>query len=214
MTRRGDRRPGESEENARARRARLRKNTTEIREDFILDRYAGGWRVADIAQACLEHFGVTASTEAVYRAITRGLARRAELREGQEEALERYLQGLEKIIAAHMPRAVGGRDEDGGLIVPDTRSADIVLKALDRMAEATGARKRPEQHIHNTNTVVLAPGADRSAAEAEVLRRLEDERQKHLTVEGHLANVGTGLDALTTGEQRNDTMAPPPGVAA
>lgn len=205
-----------------ANRARLRKQAAAIREDAALDLYAAGVLVPDIARQIAHRFGVQQLTPGgMYSVIQRGLARRAAMRATADEtAVERYREHIEQLMAVWMPRALGlGVDDDGERRVPDLRAAEFVAKLAEKLAEADGAKRRPEYVPEpaptTTVTVFQLQGDDeRQKVTAAILHSLGKEAEKHKTIDGHLAAVGTELQALTGGPQHEDTMAPPPGVVA
>lgn len=201
-----------SEENARYARRALRKDAAIIREDQLMQLYAGGLGWDDMSRAMRMEFGGSFAATTLRRMLERGLARRAaEAPEGVKITREMLTQKIERLIIAHMPLALG--DSTG---VPDVRSADFVLKAIAQWARISGVEQAPPVHVQEGPTtninVVMPDNAD--AARQRILATLLTEAEKHKIVDGHLAAVGTGLAELTQAHEDTDTMAPPPGVVA
>jgi hypothetical protein len=194
--------------NARLARQKRRNEAAIVREDRALTLFAQGLTVPEIARTIGMEFDMAAHEPTVHRIIRRGLERRA-AEQPEEVAIARamILDRYEAIFNAHMPLAIGA--ETG---VPDVRSADVVLKVLDKQAEVLGVRKAPPtEGLINNGNIIVAPG-NADLARAAILAALQAEAEKHVTIDGHLAAVGTGLRELTEGEEENDTLGPPPGV--
>jgi hypothetical protein len=192
---------------ARHARQVRRTEAAVIREDFALRMFASGETVADIAAALSRTFNISAHQGSVYRLIRRGLAHKAAQQpEYVANARQMLLDRYDRMFEAHMPLAVGTTTG-----VPDVRSADLVLKVLDKIAEICGVKVAPPVVEQHTTFNITVPGeADR--ARADILSALARERDKHEVVEGHLAAAGTGLRELTGGVVENDRLGPPPGV--
>lgn len=192
-------------------RMRRRKNAAIVREDFAITLFARGVKMTEIAQSMAVQFGMAGDPSTTRAIIRRGLARRAaNAPEGTDEAREMLLEGYRQILAAHMPLAVG--DIGDG---PSTRSADVAMRALDRMTEITAVRRIPDAHVGGLNLTLNLGGQPDTAidqARNQILASLAAESEKHRVVEGHLSAVGTSQAALTSGEPDDDTLGPPPGV--
>jgi len=192
---------------ARSARIAARTEAAIIREDVALEMYASGAKITEIGAELASRFEVTAHQASVDRLIRRGLARRAaqepeKVKVARQMLADRY----NRMFEAHMPYALG--DATG---VPDVRSAELVLKVLDKIAEIYGVKVAPPVQESNTTININVPsGADQ--ARTDILNALARERDKHLVVEGHLAAAGTGLLELTGGTAEDDTPGPPPGV--
>lgn len=141
--------------------------------------------------------------------IRKALERRA-VEAGPTVAAARalYVERLEKLVNAYLPRAVGAIiDPVTGLpSTPDLRAAEFVLKTLrDKAAvEGVGAPKEV-----NVNVRVEQPD-DRRAAERKILADLMSLRIKHEVIEGELAEQGTGLDLIAGGVHEEHRPGPPP----
>lgn len=188
-------------------RMRRRKQAAIVREDFAITQFARGIKMSEIAAAMAIEFGMAGDMGTTRAIIRRGLARRAaNAPEGTDEAREMLLEGFRQILAAHMPLAVG--DIGDG---PSTRSAEVAMRALDKMAEITGVRRVPDQTNALNLTVNVGPGTVDEARD-KIMASLAAEAEKHQIVDGHLAAVGTSQYELTSGEPDDDTLGPPPGV--
>jgi hypothetical protein len=190
-------------------RMRRRKDAAIVREDFAVTLFARGVKVREISQAMTVEFGLAGDDGTTRAIIRRGLARRAaNAPEGTDDARELLMEGFRQILAAHMPLAVG--DVGDG---PSVRSAEVAMRALDRMAEITGVRRVPDTTVGGVNlTLNLGEQGGVDKARSQILASLEAEARKHEVVEGHLSSVGTSQAALTSGEPDDDTLGPPPGV--
>jgi hypothetical protein len=195
--------------NAELARMRRRKQAAIVREDFALAMFARGIKVKEISAAMVVEYGLAGDDGTTRAIIRRGLARRAaNAPEGTDDAREILMEGYRQILAAHMPLAVG--DIGDG---PSTRSAEVAMRALDRMAEITGVRRVPDTNVGGVNlTVNVGEPGSVDKARNQILAGLRAEAAKHEIVEGHLASVGTSQAALTSGEPDDDTLGPPPGV--
>lgn len=187
--------PGQ--ENARQRRRRMRKDAAIIREGDALQLYASGKTYAEIAA----DLRVALSTS--YELVKRGLARRAET-EGPvvEAAKALYLERVEILVQAWMPRAIGkGLDADLQPMPPNEAAAKIMLGLLDRYADVQpGIRQALKLDLGDARPV---SGADAIAA---VMASLARVTHKGEIVEGELAAAGTNLAHATNGDDR---MSPP-----
>lgn len=203
---------GERQENARAARRRLRKEAAIVREAFLLRCYASGDTMDQIAAKMELEFG-SCSLPHLYEMLPRALARFADRLDAQtvEQARAAYVLRLETLLGAWMPRALGLPLDpaSGEFLPPDARIGELVLKAMDRIAEVTGARERPKRGDINLN-IQLPPDPD--SARRAIMAELAKEAAKHEVIQGQLAAVGTGLDQLTGGED-DDEMPPPIGPA-
>ena len=202
---------GERKEGAAAARRRLRREAAIIREDFILERYAAGDRVADIAAQVAQRYG-SCSISHLYEVIPRALARRAAALEEHtvEQARALYVERLEMLLSAHMGRALGTPFDPSTMtdaVPADLRSAVFVLGVVERIAEATGGKERPARGGVNVNVFAIPDDPDR--ARERVLVELAKERDKIRVVEGHLVAVGSTLTALTEGDGTDDRLPPP-----
>jgi hypothetical protein len=201
-------------EGAQQSRYRMRRDAAILREDFLLALYARGLTYDQIADRMRKEFGGSPSKSTVATILPRALARRAKLREEDTERLaiarQKYLLHLETMLGALMPRAIGGRDEDGELIIPDVRAGALLLQVLDRIAEIEGAKTRPEHETHNTNININVGGDGRERAVAAALNALQAEADKQRTVEGHLAAVGTTAADLEARRDTGNQLPPPP----
>jgi hypothetical protein len=196
-------------ENAAAARRRLRKEAAIVREIFLLRCYASGDTMEQIAVKMELEFG-SCSVAHLYEMLPRALARFAARLDEQTvaEARASYVLRLESLLGAWMPRALGlPLGDDGANVPPDARIGELVLKALDRIAEVTGARERPKRGDVHVN-IQLPPDVD--SARRAIMAELAKEAEKHYVVEGQLAAVGTGLDQLTGGGDAYDDEMPPP----
>ena len=191
-------------------RIKRRKQAAIVREDLAITLFARGLKVEpDICDEMRRTFGIAASGGTVREIIRRGLARRAaNAPEGTEEARELMMEGYRQILQAHMALAVGN-----GADPPSVRSADIAMRALDKMAELLGVRRVPDNPVGGLNVQfnITTPEGIGSARE-KIMASLAREAEKHGIVEGHLASVGTSRAELTSGEPDDDTLGPPPGV--
>lgn len=195
--------------NARLARVRRRKEAAIVREDLAITRFAAGLRVPEISAELRAEFGGIYDDSTTRALIRRGLARRkANAPEGTEEARTLYIEGYRQILAAHMPYATGALG-DG----PSVRSADVAMRALDKIAEVSDVRRIPESSGPQVgiNINVGTPEGIHDARD-QILATLRREAEKHMIVEGALAGVGTSQAALTSGEPDDDTLGPPPGV--
>jgi hypothetical protein len=186
-----------------------RKQAAIVREDYAITRFAAGMKVTEIAAAMAIEYGMAGDPGTTRAIIRRGLARRAaNAPEGTDDAREILMEGFRQILAAHMPLAVG--DIGDG---PSTRSAEVAMRALDRMAEITGVRRVPDTNVGGVNlTLNLGEQGSIDRARTQIMASLAAEAAKHNVVEGHLSSVGTSQAALTSGEPDDDTLGPPPGV--
>jgi hypothetical protein len=203
---------GDRKENAAASRRRLRKEAAIVREDFILERFAAGDRVDEIAAKVAGRYG-SCSRSHLYEVIPRALARRAEAldQHSVEQARALYVERLEMLLSAHMPRALGVPFDPSTMtdaVAPDLRSAVFVLGVVERIAEATGGKERPVRGAVNVNVFNIPDDPER--ARERVLAELAKETEKLRVVEGHLVAVGSTLGTLTDGHDANDRL-PPPG---
>jgi hypothetical protein len=205
---------GGGRENAKAARRRLRKDAAVVREDRLIELYARGETMTDIRDEMAREFG-SCSLSHLYEMLPRALARRAEALSATtvEEARALYVARLELAARSWAPRAFGEAiDADTGVqLAPDPRIGDLWMKAVDRIAEVTGGRERPRRGEVHVNVFNLPEDPD--GARARILAELMGEREKVLTVEGHLAGVGSSLHALTDREEPTDDRMPPPGGA-
>jgi hypothetical protein len=199
-----------SEENARDARRKRRTDAAIVREDHIMQLYAGGLGWDEMSRAMRIEFGGSFAVTTLRRMLERGLARRAaQAPEGVKIVREMLTQKIERLITAHMPLALG--DSTG---VPDVRSADLVLKAIAQWARISGVEQAPPMQIQEgpTNNINFVLPDNAENARQRILDSLLTEAEKHKIVDGHLAAVGTGLAELTQAHEETDTMAPPPGV--
>lgn len=200
--------PAPDSENARLARKRRRTQAAIVREQLAIKRFAAGVRVDEIANELRAEFGGAFSLGTTRGIIRRGLGRLAQDTEDADHARAILVEGYRQILAAHMPYAVGQLG-DG----PSTRSAEIAMKALDKIGEVSGVRRVPDITPAGVNVTVNVnePGGI-EAARGQILASLRREADKLLVVDGALATVGTSQAALTSGEPDDDTLGPPPGV--
>jgi multidrug efflux pump subunit AcrA (membrane-fusion protein) len=193
-------------ENAVARRRRMRDEQQLAREHQLLEWLAEAVPVAEMARRLGQ------SRNATYEQLDRALTRRAE-RDAPtvDKARVTWVDRLERLFSAYQARALGlGTGEDGEAGVPDLRAAELALKIYDRLAPIQGVAGPPSRH--EIDLTIHKPDDIDSARQA-ILVELAKERAKHLTIDGHLAGVGTEL-ARVVGEREEDDTPPPPGVAA
>jgi len=195
--------------NARLARVRRRKEAAIVREDLAITRFAAGLRVPEISAELRMTFGGVYEDSTTRALIRRGLARRAANDpEGVEQARVLLAEGFRQILAAHMPYATGTLG-DG----PSVRSADVAMRALDKIGEINGVRRVPDiiQGGVNVSVNVGTPEGIHDARD-QIMAALRAEAEKHRVVEGALAGVGTSQAALTGAEPDDDSPGPPPGV--
>lgn len=193
---------------ADARRKR-RIDAAIVREDRILSHYAAGKSYDQIGEEMRAEFGGSFGQSTLRRMVARGLGRRAaQIPDDVAVARQMLLERFERLFTAHMPLAIG----DGVDGVADVRSADLVRRLLNDMAEILGVKRLPPAPSEINNTIIITP-ENIDQARQQVLSHLDVERTKHEIVDGHLAAVGTGLDELISAHEDSDTLAPPPGVA-
>lgn len=202
--------PGPAPDSANARLARMKRRTQAaiVREQLAIRRFAAGMRVDEIANEMRAEFGGTFSPDTTRAIIRRGLARLAQNTEDADQARALITEGYRQILAAHMPYATGALG-DG----PSVRSAEIAMKALDKIGEVSGVRRVPDLNQGGVSVQVNInePGGI-DAARNQILDGLRREAEKLRLVDGALASVGTSQRELTSGEPEDDSMGPPPGV--
>lgn len=198
---------GERRENAQAARRRLRKEAAIIREARLLQLYARGERMQEIARIMAEEFGAC-SVSHLYEVLPRALSRLADHLDQQtvDQARALYVARLEMMFGAFAPRALGIDPDSGQSVAPDPRLGELALKVADRIAEVTGARERPKR---GDVTVNINLPDDPATARQRVVAELAAEAKKIRTVEGHLVAVGGDLLALTEHAEENDRMPAP-----
>lgn len=202
--------PGPAPDSANARMARLKRRTQAaiVREQLAIKRFAAGVRVDEIASEMRAEFGGRFNPDTTRAIIRRGLARLAQNTEDADQARVLITEGYRQILAAHMPYATGALG-DG----PSVRSAEIAMKALDKIGEVSGVRRVPDLNQGGVSVQVNInePGGI-DAARNQILDGLRREAEKLRLVDGALASVGTSQRELTSGEPEDDSMGPPPGV--
>lgn len=181
-----------------------------MREAYALERYAAGDTYTEIAAAMADRFG-SCSVSHLSELIPRALARFSDMLDEQtvNQARALYVLRLEQQVRAYTPTALGRPFDPATMsepVPPDPRVGELLLKVIDRIAEATGGRERPKR---SELTVNIQLPADPDSARKAILAELEKERDKIRTIEGHLASAGTGLNELTTGEHADDALPPP-----
>lgn len=191
-------------------RRRARIGAAIYREQVALEMWAAGRRNVEIAASIDVH------PSSVDRIVARGLARRAEA-EGPtvEAARELYLEQLRQLVAAHWPLATGtyrmpGADPDVPSPPPDVRSAEFVLKVVDKMAAVTAqglasATRTGEGEVHLHVDI-----GQLDKQREQVLASLATVRDKGAIIDAELAEAGTDLDRLSGRKAIDDRPAPPP----
>jgi DNA-binding CsgD family transcriptional regulator len=199
--------PGTWHPDGKARgRSIARQAAVEERERIALDLYIRGATQSDIARA------IDRAESSVSVIIRRALERRA-AQEGEtvDQARALYLDRLALLLNAHLPLALGSFqlpvDPDTGERPPppppDVRSAEFVLKVIDKMAAVQAkVSDKPagvEIHVHGTE-------GDR--LRAEILDSLDREAEKRTRVDAELGAAGTSTAELIDGVLVEDQ--PPP----
>jgi DNA-binding CsgD family transcriptional regulator len=191
--------------NANKVRSQARKSAAQVRELKALALYAQGIRFTEIAQQLELH------PDSVMPIVKRGLKRfAAESQSDVEEARARYLHGLNDLLRAWWPLAVGEFvDTDTGLPnPPDFRAATLALQLLEKIAMVS-AKGLVEDKPGNSVTVNVQMNTQVDTARQQILDQLARVAAKTQVVEGELAGANANLRQLTGADNPNDTPAPP-----
>jgi DNA-binding CsgD family transcriptional regulator len=205
---------GKSRGRQRRGRPFLRDHGTIERENRALELLVKGMTTRAIA-AELEM-----SQGAISVLIRRALEYRAEsIRGTTDRALALILERYERLLERWWPLATGDYvdpETESGQGSPNIRALDGVLKIMAQQADLisrlyraappadpTGSTFTGGIHVHN------ASPADREQMIGDVLAILGTTREKHVTIEGQLAQARTTLAQLDGG-QTDDRPGPPP----
>lgn len=195
---------------ARLERLKNRAEAREVREDHALKLYASGLTLAEITLQLADTFGTSrTSASNTGEMVRRALRRHTVGPEDVDMARSRMLASLDVLLEAWMPRAIGQALDPNNLtpIPPSDKAAAVVLGILDRYAQVTGAVKPPER---NTNiTVINGIPDDAQSKRASAMDELRREAAKLITIDGHLADAGTSLEATRNGGTTHELMPSP-----
>lgn len=111
----------------------------EERNARALALFVGGATYKQIA-ATIGLRSTSAAHTIVQQALAASAQRRALL---SDEALAIHQERQERLLLAHWTRALGGRGENGEVVEPDHRSAEIVRRILAQQAKLYGLDAEP-----------------------------------------------------------------------